>query len=109
MERGAPTYLRSDNGSEFTATAVREWLEGVGVKTLFIEPGSPWENGYVESFNGKFRTEFLNRELFDTLLEAKVLIERWRHEYNTIRPHSSLGYRPPAPEAVQPKSGVGVT
>jgi transposase InsO family protein len=72
------------------------------VKTLFIEPGSPWENGYVESFNGKFRDELLEREAFDTLLEAKVLVERWRQHYNTIRPHSALGYRPPAPEALQP-------
>ncbi len=101
VERGAPIYLRSDNGSEFTATAVREWLERVGVKTLFIEPGSPWENGYVESFNGKLRDELLNGEIFYTLREAQVLIERWRREYNTFRPHSSLGYRPPAPETVQ--------
>jgi putative transposase len=79
---------------------VRGWLGRVGVKTLFIEPGSPWENGYVESFNGKLRDELLDREAFDTLLEAKVLIERWRVRYNTVRPHSSLGYRPPAPEAV---------
>ena len=93
---------RSDNGSEFTATAVREWLAKVGVKTLYIEPGSPWENGYVESFNGKLRDELLNVELFDTMLEAKVLIERWRVRYNTVRPHSSPGYRPPAPEAVLP-------
>ena len=87
--RGVPAYLRSDNGSEFTARRVREWLTRVGVQTLFIEPGSPWENGYVESFNGKLRDELLNREIFDTLLEAKVLIERWRREYNTIRPHSA--------------------
>ena len=76
--------------------------------TLFIEPGSPWENGYVESFNGRFRAEFLNRELFDTLLEAQVLVERWRHEYDTFRPHSALGYRPPAPEAIEPKTAPGV-
>ena len=99
--RGVPDYIRSDNGSEFTATAVRDWLRRVGVKTLFIEPGSPWENGYNESFNGKLRDELLNTEIFDTLLEAKVLIERWRRHYNTVRPHSSLGYRPPAPEAIQ--------
>jgi putative transposase len=80
---------------------VKDWLERVEVKTLFIEPGSPWENGYVESFNGKLRDELLDGEIFDTLLEAKVLIERWRVEYNTIRPHSALGYRPPAPEAIQ--------
>ena len=97
--RGTPTCIRSDNGSEFTATAVREWLGRLGVETLFIEPGSPWENGYVESFNGTLRDELLDREIFYTLAEAKVLIERWRQEYNTIRPHSSLGYRPPAPEA----------
>ncbi len=102
VERGTPGYLRSDNGPEFTATLIREWLDRLDVDTLFIEPGSPWENGYVESFNGKFRDEFLDREIFYTLQEAKVLIERWRQEYNTIRPHSSLGYRPPAPEAVRP-------
>ena len=98
--RGIPEYIRSDNGSEFTATAVRKWLSTMGVKTLFIEPGSPWENGYVESFNGKMRDELLNREAFSTLTEAKVLIERWRREYNTIRPHSAKGYKPPAPEAI---------
>ncbi len=90
--------LRSDNGAEFTAKAVRGWLRRLGVKTLFIEPGSPWENGYIESFNGKLRDELLNGELFDTLTEARVLIERWRQEYNRFRPHSSLFYRPPAPE-----------
>ena len=96
---GVPDHIRSDNGSEFTATRVREWLGRVGVKTLYIEPGSPWENGYIESFNGKLRDELLARELFDTLLEAKVLIEHWRKAYNTFRQHSSLGYRPPAPES----------
>jgi transposase InsO family protein len=95
--RGAPDYIRSDNGSEFTAEMVRGWLERLGVKTLFIEPGSPWENGYIESFNGKLRDELLNGEIFDTVLEAKVVTEAWRKQYNTIRPHSSLGYR--APEA----------
>ena len=99
--RGVPAYLRSDNGSEFTATKVREWLSRVGVKTLFIEPGSPWENGYIENFNGKLRDELLAREQFDTLLEAKVLIECWRKHYNTVRPHSSLGYRAPAPETIE--------
>ena len=99
IERGRPAYLRSDNGPEFAAKAVRRWLGKVGVRTLFIEPGSPWENGYVESFNGKLRDELLNGELFDTLLEARVLVERWRRAYNGVRPHSSLGYRPPAPEA----------
>ena len=105
--RGVPKYLRSDNGSEFTCTAVRSWLAKVGVGTLFIEPGSPWENGYIESFNGKLRDELLNGEIFYTLLEAKVLIERWRQHYNRIRPHSSLGYRPPAPEAVMIASLAG--
>jgi putative transposase len=98
--RGIPEHIRSDNGPEFTAKAVRRWLSRVGVKTLFIEPGSPWENGYIESFNGKLRDELLNREVFTTLEEAKVLIEQWRREYNQIRPHSSLGYQPPAPEAI---------
>ncbi|WP_339674759.1 IS3 family transposase [uncultured Gimesia sp.] len=102
IQRGTPNYIRSDNGAEFTAKKVRKWLERGDVKTLFIEPGSPWENGYVESFNGTLRDQLLNGEIFDTLLEAKVLIERWRREYNTIRPHSSLGYLPPAPEAIAP-------
>jgi len=100
IRRGVPDYIRSDNGAEFTSKAVRTWLAKVEVKTRFIEPGSPWENGYVESFNGKLRDELLNREIFYTLLEAKVLIERWRQHYNWIRPHSALGYRPPAPEGV---------
>jgi len=98
--RGIPDHIRSDNGSEFTAKIVRKWLNRLGVKTLFIEPGSPWENGYIESFNGKLRDELLNREIFITLEEAKVLIEQWRREYNQVRPHSALGYRPPAPEAI---------
>jgi len=98
--RGIPGHIRSDNGPEFTAKAVRKWLNRVGVKTLFIEKGSPWENGYIESFNGKLRDELLDREVFTTLIEAKVLIEGWRREYNQVRPHSSLGYRPPAPEAI---------
>jgi len=102
LERGTPAFIRSDNGPEFTATVVRGWLNRLGVKTLFIEPGSPWENGYIESFNGKFRDELLNREVFDTVLEARIITERWRREYNTKRPHSSLGYRPPAPEAFLP-------
>lgn len=99
---GIPEHIRSDNGPEFTAKMVRGWLERIGVKTAFIEPGSPWENGYNESFNGKLRDELLNLEIFYNIREAKVLIENWRKEYNTIRPHSSLGYRPPAPEAIQP-------
>jgi putative transposase len=98
--RGVPAHIRSDNGPEFTAVVVRNWLEKVGVKTLFIEPGSPWENGYVESFNGKLSDELLNREIFYSLKEAKVLIEMWRKHYNQVRPHSSLGYRPPAPESI---------
>ena len=98
--RGIPEHIRSDNGPEFTARTIRKWLNRLGVKTLFIEPGSPWENGYIESFNGKLRDEFLNREIFSTLQEAKVLIEQWRREYNQVRPHSGLGYRPPAPEAI---------
>jgi putative transposase len=98
VTRGVPKHIRSDNGPEFTARKVRHWLDQVGVKTLFIEPGSPWENGYVESFNGKFRDELLNGEIFYTLHEAKVMIERWRKHYNHVRPHSALGYRPPAPE-----------
>jgi len=100
--RGTPEYIRSDNGPEFVAQVLRAWLERLGVQTLFIEPGSPWENGYIESFNGKLRYELLNGEIFDTIMEAKVIIERWRKEYNTIRPHSSLGFRPPAPEAYKP-------
>ena len=99
---GPPTFIRSDNGPELTAKVVRDWLWELGVKTLFIEPGSPWENGYNESFNGTLGDEVLKREIFFTLTEAKVLIEQWRREYNTIRPHSSLGYRPPAPEAIRP-------
>ena len=96
--RGIPEHIRSDNGPEFTARAVRGWLSRLGVKTLFIERGSPWENGYIESFNGKIRDELLNREIFTTLEEARVLIEQWRREYNQVRPHSALGYQPPAPE-----------
>ncbi len=99
VNRGVADHIRSDNGPEFTSRAVREWLERIGVKTLFIEPGSPWENGYVESFNGKLRDELLNGEIFYTLKEAESLVQRWRREYNQVRPHSSLGYQPPAPEA----------
>ena len=97
--RGIPEHIRSDNGPEFTAKAVRKWLCRLGVKTLFIEPGSPWENGYIESFNGKMRDELLNREIFYTLQEARILVEQWRQDYNHIRPHSALRYRPPDPEA----------
>ncbi len=99
---GIPEYIRSDNGTEFTATAVRNWLSRVGVRTLYIEPGSPWENGYIESFNAKLRDELLNGEIFETLLKAKVLTEEWRKEYNAVRPHSSLGYKPPVPEFIEP-------
>ena len=98
--RGIPEHISSDNGTEFTAREIRKWLGRLGVKTLFIEPGSPWENGYIESFNGKLRDELLNVEIFTTLTEARVLIEQWRREYNQVRPHSSLGFRPPAPEAI---------
>ena len=100
--KGVPDHIRSDNGPEFTAKVIREWLERIGSQTLFIEPGSPWENGYNESFNGKLRDELLNGEIFYTLKEAKVLIEQWRRHYNTVRLHSSLGYRPPAPETIKP-------
>jgi len=98
VRRGVPDHIRSGNGPEFTSKKVRDWLRRIEVMTLFIEPGSPWENGYIESFNGKLRDELLNGEVFDTLLVAKVLIERWRRDYNAIRPHSSLGYRAPVPE-----------
>ncbi len=99
IDHGIPGHIRSDNGPEFTAGKVREWLAALDVGTLFIEPGSPWENGYNESFNGKLRDELLNGEIFYTLQEAKTVIEDWRLLYNHVRPHSSLGYRPPAPEA----------
>ena len=100
FEHGPPDHIRSDNGPEFIAAAVREWLGRIGVTTLFIEPGSPWENGYNESFNGKLRDELLNGEVFETLREAQILIEAWRRHYNTARPHSSLAYRAPAPETI---------
>ena len=100
VKHGPPKHIRSDNGPEFTAKAVRGWLGRIGVWTLFIEPGSPWENGYVESFNGKMRDELLNGEIFYSLREAQVLIEMWRRHYNTVRPHSSLGYYPPVPAAI---------
>jgi transposase InsO family protein len=98
--RGVPAHVRSDNGPEFVAAAVREWIVAVGASTAYITPGSPWENGYVESFNGKLRDELFNGEIFYTLKEAKTMIEAWRRHYNTMRPHSSLRYRPPAPEVV---------
>lgn len=99
LKYGVPDHIRSDNGSEFTAQIVQDWLKRVGVKTLYIAPGSPWENGYNESFNGRLRDEMLNGEIFYTLQEAQILIENWRNHYNHVRPHSSLGYRPPAPLA----------
>jgi putative transposase len=102
LRRGLPENIRSDNGPEFTAKKIREWLAGLNVQTQFIEPGSPWENGYIESFNGKLRFELLNREIFDTLLEAQVVTENWRWHYNTVRPHSALRWRPPAPAAYFP-------
>lgn len=103
--RGIPGHIRSDNGSEFIATAVKDWIAAVGAKTAYIERGSPWENGYIESFNGKLRDELLNGEIFYSLREAQIVIEQWRRHYNTIRPHSSLGYRPPAPEVIMLTDG----
>ncbi len=113
LTRGVPAYLRSDNGPEFIAKELRQWLDRLGVKPLFIAPGSPWENAYIESFNGKMRDELLDREIFYSLEEAKTLLERWKEEYNQIRPHSALGYRPPAPQArllvTQPVGAPGLT
>ena len=100
--RGVPRYIRSDNGPEFLAKAVQEWIAALGAKTAYITPGSPWENGYVESFNARLRDELLNGEMFYTLREARVVIESWRRHYNRVRPHASLGYRAPAPEVVVP-------
>ena len=99
--KGVPEHIRSDNGPEFAARSVREWLPKVGVQTLFIEPGSPWENGYCESFNGKLRDELLNGEIFNNLKEVQILTEIWRRQYNEVRPHSSLKYRPPAPKVIK--------
>jgi putative transposase len=98
LERGVPEHIRSDNGAEMTAKVVRNWLATLGARTLYIEPGSPWENGFCESFNGKLRDECLNGEIFYSLKESIIVIEQWRKHYNTIRPHSSLNYRPPAPQ-----------
>jgi len=106
LVHGIPEHIRSDNGPEMTSKLVRGWLEQVGARTLFIEPGSPWENGYNESFNGKLRDECLNGEIFYSLKEAQVIIEQWRRHYNTRRPHSSLGYRPPAPMTICPKPTI---
>ena len=103
LVQGVPEHIRSDNGPEFIASRLRKWLSAVGTKTLYIEPGSPWENGYCKSFNGKLRDEGLNGEIFYSLKEAQVVIEQWRVHYNTVRPHSSLGFRPPAPQAILQK------
>ncbi len=100
--RGAPRYIRSDNGPEFVALDVLGWIATVGAKTAYIEPGSPWENGYCESFNGQLRDELLNGEVFYSLSQAQIIIEEWGKHYNTKRPHSALGYRPPAPETIIP-------
>ena len=100
LRHGTPEYIRSDNGSEFIAGHLREWFSELSIAPMYITPGSPWENGYCESFNSRMADELLNREIFDTIYEAKVLLGRWVREYNTVRPHSALGYRPPAPEAV---------
>ncbi len=100
LANGVPDYIRSDNGAEFTAKEVRKWLAQVGVKTAYITPGSPWENGFNERFNGSLRDELLNGEIFYTLTEAKTLIENWRYHYNEVRPHSSLNYKPPSPKVI---------
>ena len=102
IRRGPPAYIRPDNGPEGIAIKVREWIEAQGAKTACIEPGSPWENGYVESFNARLRDECLDGEIFHSLREAQILIERWRRHYNTVRPHSASGYRLPAPETTIP-------
>ncbi len=104
--RGVPRHIRSDNGPEFIAKAVQDWITAVGSTTAYIEPGSPWENGYCESFNAKLRDELLNGEVFYTLKEAGVVIEQWRKHYNTVRLHSALGYRPPAPEVLLPRMAI---
>ena len=104
LSHGIPEHIRSDNGPDMTSKRVRNWLQLIGVQTLFIEPGSPWENGYNESFNGKLRDELLNGEVFYSFKEATIIIEGWRIHYNTQRPHSALGYKPPAPvtRAIKP-------
>jgi len=113
IECGAPVHIRSDNGSEFTVKRVRAWLKRLDVKPLFIEPGSPWENGYIESFKGKMLDELLAREIYYSLKEAEILIEMWRGQYITIRPHYTLDYRSPAPAAINAQTGqamsVGLT
>ena len=102
IRRGIPGHIRSDNGPEFVAKSVQAWIGAVGARTAYIEPGSPWENGYVESFNARLRDELLNGEIFYSLPEAQIIIESWRRHYNTARPHASLRYRPPAPEVFVP-------
>ena len=101
--QGPPAHIRSDNGPEFIATAVKDWLAQIGVQTLYITPGSPWENGYCESFNGSLRDELLNGEIFYSLKEAQIIVGEWVKHYNHVRPHSALGYRPPAPQVQIPK------
>ena len=103
ISNGIPEYIRSDNGPEFVAKELRKWLGGIGVKTAYIEPGSPWENGYCESFNGTFRDNLLDGEVFYSLKEARVIVGEWVKHYNEIRPHSSLGYKPPAPQTLVPR------
>lgn len=106
LQKGIPKFIRSDNGPEFIAQSVRDWITLVGSKTVYIKPGSPWENGYCESFNARFRDELLNGEIFYTLKEAQVIIEQWRKHYNTIRPNSSLNWKPPAPEGKIPMDQI---
>ena len=101
---GIPKHIRSDNGPEFVANRLRQWLTAIGVKTAYIEPGSPWENGYCESFNGTLRDNLLNGEIFYGVKEAQVIVNQWVRHYNTVRPHSALGYRPPAPEVRVPQT-----
>ena len=102
LKHGVPKHIRSDNGPEFIAKQLVKWFKTLSLQPLFIEPGSPWENGFVESFNARMRDELLNGEIFFTLLEAKVIIGMWVKHYNTIRPHSSLNYKPPVPETFSP-------
>ena len=106
IRRGTPDFIRSDNGPEFIARTLRQWIAGVGTRTAYIEPGSPWENGFCESFNSKLRDELLNIEIFYSLREAEVLIESWRLHFNAVRPHSALNYAPPAPEAILPRNSA---
>jgi transposase InsO family protein len=102
LKWGVPGHIRSDNGPEFVAKAVQKWITAVGAKTAYIAPGSPWENGFIESFNARLRDELLDGEVFYSLAEAKIVIESWRRHYNTVRPHGLLGYKPPAPEVFVP-------